>query len=297
MSLFCTVNSRIGWSDAYVGHGVGPVLGLLVVCFLILVGIVAVAVGKEEGCHGSHFAGIGIWMVAALLLQGLPHTATGIQFIPLPPWSYTAWIPRIISAASWLSFLVGLHPAYYKPEKVLWKDAVAATFVALGLNVLLSFADTTDAAAPIAERSSVIASCHEKIARWEMLLKERSSTLEKLSADKEALVARVRSLGCRTKHELMANSVGCTLAHELEQLTRQIAQTQTETKTIEATVERAQSALRCIEREALLKEHGMSNEELARASQIDHELQDKLPGPTPGSEVQMDKLLDDVLPK
>ena len=64
------------------------------------------------------------------------------------------------------------------------------------------------------------------------------------------------------KRELMANGVGCTLAHELEQLSRQIAQTQTEGKTIEATVERALSALRSIERQAMVEEHGMSDEEL-----------------------------------
>ena len=63
-------------------------------------------------------------------------------------------------------------------------------------------------------------------------------------------------------------------------------------------MERAQSALRCIEREAMVKEHGMSDEEFARVSQIDHELQEELRkmtgGPTPGSEVQLDKLLDEV---
>ena len=44
----------------------------------------------------------------------------------------------------------------------------------------------------------------------------------------------------------------------------------------------------------------MSDEEFAQVSQIDHELQEELQkrnGPTPGSEVQLDKLLDGVLPK
>ena len=67
---------------------------------------------------------------------------------------------------------------------------------------------------------------------------------------------------------------------------------------IEATVERAQSMLRCVEREAMVK--GVSDDEFARVSQIDHELQEELRkmtgGPTPGSEVRTDKLLDEVLP-
>jgi hypothetical protein len=96
----------------------------------------------------------------------------------------------------------------------------------------------------------------------------------------------------------MANPVGCTLAHELEQLSRQITRLRTETETIEATVERAQSMLRCIERESLVK--GPSDDEFARVSQIDHELQEELRkmtgGPTPGSEVRTDKLLDELFP-
>ena len=54
--------------------------------------------GSRGRQHGSLFAGLVIWLVAGLLLQGLPHTDTGIQFIPLLPWSYSGWIARIISA-------------------------------------------------------------------------------------------------------------------------------------------------------------------------------------------------------
>jgi hypothetical protein len=192
--------------------------------------------------------------------------------------------------------LLGFLPAF-SPEKEHWQGAVAAIFVAFSMNALLSFASPVDAFATDG-RSSAITSCQEKIARWETLRKERLETLEKLSSDKEMLVTRIKGLGCHTKQELMAHSVGCTLAHELEQLSRQIAHLQSETDTMEATVERAQSMLRCIEREAMLKEHGMSDEEFARVSQIDHELQEELQkitgGPTPGSEVQLDRLLDEV---
>ena len=294
-TLFCMLNSRIGWPWEYFGNGVGPVFGFLAVCFLIFVGFAALAAGVDE--KGCLFAGLGIWLLAGLVLQGLPHTENGIQFIPLLPWFYSGWIARIISAASWLMLLLGILCGV-SPEKEHWKGAVAAILFALSMNALLSFASPADATAPIATdgRSSVFTSCHEKIARWETLRKERSGTLAKLSSDKEMLVARIRSLGCQTKRELMAHSVGCTLAKELEQLSRQIAQLQSETNTIEATVERAQSTLRCIERQAMVK--GFSNEEFARVAQIDHELQEELrtrTGPTPGSEVQLDKLLDEVL--
>jgi hypothetical protein len=295
--LVCTVNTRIGWPWEYFGNGVGPVFGFLAVCFLIFVGFAALAASTGEDEHGSFFAGFVIWLVAGLLLQGLPHTDTGIQFIPLLPWCYSGWIARIISTVCWLTFLIGVLTAF-SPSKEHWKGAVAAILVALGLNALLSFASPADVTAPIATdgRSSVITSCQEKIACWEAIQKERSETLEKLTSEKETLVARIKSLGCQTKKELMSHPVGCTLANELEQLSRQMAHFQTETGTIEATVERAQSVLRCIEREAMVKGH--SDEEFSRLSQIDHELQEELRkmtgGPTLGSEVRTDKLLDEV---
>ena len=288
--LVCTINTRIGWPWEYL-TGVGPVFGFLAVCFLILVGFAALAAGEDE--HGSNFAGLVIWLVAGLLLQALPHTDTGIQFIPLLPWCYSGWIARIISVASWLALVLGCLAAL-SSNKNDWKGAVTAILVGLGLNALLSFASPENSV--VASGPSVITSCQEKIARWEAIQKERSETLEKLTSEKETLVARIKSLGCQTKKELMSHPVGCTLANELEQLSRQMAHFQTETGTIEATVERAQSVLRCIEREAMVKGH--SDEEFSRLSQIDHELQEELRkmtgGPTLGSEVRTDKLLDEV---
>ena len=117
-------------------------------------------------------------------------------------------------------------------------------------------------------------------------------------ADKEMLVTHIKGLGCRTKRELMVHSIGCTLASELEQLSRQIASLQGEVEAIEVVLERAQSVQRSVERQALLKEHGLSDAKFARLSQIDHELQEelrKIIATVPGTEVQIDKLLDGLL--
>jgi hypothetical protein len=131
-----------------------------------------------------------------------------------------------------------------------------------------------------------------------MLRKDRAKVLEKLLADKETVVARIKGLGCRSKRELMAHSIGRTLAAELEHLSRQIASLQREVEAIEAVLEQAQSVQRSVERQAMLKDHGLSDAEFARLSQIDHELQEelgKISAPVPGSEVQMDKLLEGLL--
>ena len=299
-TLICAMNTRIGWPWEYVGQGVGPVFGLLAVCFLILVGFAALAAGTKD--HSAILGGLAVWLVAGFLLQGLPHTASGIQVIPLPPWFYSGWIPRIFSAVCWIALILGCLAALSSNEND-WQGAVIAILIGLGMNTLLSCADPANTTAAIATdgRSSVLTSCREKIARWETLRKERSDTLARLSADKELLVVRIRSLGCQTKRELMAHHVGCTLAGELEQLSRQIAQLQSESETTDSALEKAQSALRCIERQAMLEGHNLSDEEFARLAQIDHELQEELRkmtgGPTPDSEVQMDKLLDEVFPR
>jgi hypothetical protein len=291
-TLFCMLNSRIGWPWEYFGQGVGPVFGFLAVYFLMFLGFAALAAGTEE--HGCLFAGLAIWLVAGFVLQGLPHTESGIQVIPLPPWSYSAWIARIISAVCWMALVLGCLAAL-SSNKNDWPGAVAAILVGLSMNaLLLSFASPADAVTTVTDgRSSVVTSCREKIAQWETLRRERSETLEKLSSDKEMLATRIRSLRCQTKRELMSHRVGRTLAGELEQLSRQIAQLQTETDTIEATVERAQSMLRCTERQAMLKD--LSDEEFARMSQMVHELEEGLRNPSPASEIQTDKLLDEVL--
>ena len=295
-TLLCTLNSRIGWSEAYVGHGVGPVLGLLVVCVLIFVGIVAVAVGKEEGCHGSQFAGIGFWLVAGLLLQGLPHVATGIQFVPLLPWCYSAWIPRIVSAASWLTFLIGILAG----TKERWKEASAAVLIAFGLNALLSFADMAHTTAPI-ESSSVIASCRDKIAQCDKLRSQRAAALERLLSEKETLVGRIKAVGAKSKKELMAQPLGRTLVAELEQLSRQIGQLRSEIDAIDSVVERGQSSLRCLEREALVHEAKSTDEEYKQLCDADHTLVEELRrvagDKTPGSDVNLDKLLNEIILK
>ena len=82
------------------------------VCFLILVGFAAVAAGTDEDRTGASLPVLGFGWWLAFLLQALPHTATGIQFIPLLPWCYSGWIPRIISAVAWLTFLIGVFAAF-----------------------------------------------------------------------------------------------------------------------------------------------------------------------------------------
>jgi hypothetical protein len=283
-------NTRIGWPGAYSDHG----FLALVVLGLIGLGILVLIASVGEGCRESLVAGVLFLLVAGLLLQVLPHTASGVQFVPLFPWQYDTSLARIISGACWLC-IVFVCLCVFSNVKGDWPAAGGATLIVLGLNVLLSFAGPADAPQ---QPSSVITSFRENVAQCEKLKTARSEALEKLQADKETLVTRIKGLGRRTKRELMAHSIGRTLVSELEHLSRQIASLQREVEAIEAVLEQAQSVQRSVERQAMLNDHGLSDAEFARLSQIDHELQEevrKISAPVPGAEVQMDKLLDCVL--
>ena len=301
--LTCTLsgcNTKIGWPWDYWQSGIFAIIGFLVVYGVIFVGLVGLGASIASQDRDALISGVGLLLVAALLLQALPHTASGIQLVPLFPWYFDGWLAKIISSMCWLALVLGCL-ASFSPSKSDWKGAAIKFVVVLGLNVLLSFAgppDVTTADAP-QQPPSVLTSFRGKVAQCETLRKERSEALEKLLSDKEALVARIKGLGCRTKQELMAHRIGSTLATELEQLSRQIASLQSETEAVEAVLERAQSVQRSVERQVMLKGHGILSEtEFAQLSQIDHELQEelrKIIAPVPGTEVQMDKLLDGVL--
>ena len=133
LALLCFVpgcNTRIGSPMEYGQHGCLPVVGFLIICLFILVAFSA-SVGKRNPT--SYRIGIVIWLLTGLVLQALPHTAGGIQVIPLPPWSYTGWIARIISTACWLMFVIGILDSL-SPVKEHWKGAAEAFVVAVGLN-------------------------------------------------------------------------------------------------------------------------------------------------------------------
>ena len=262
----------------------------LAVLGLIVVGVLGMAVALSRPTHGQVIAAMTIIVVAGLLLQVLPHTEGGVQFIPLPPWHYAGWIPRIVSVACWLCFIFAVLCTCSTVDTD-WRPAAGATLIALTLNVLLSFAGP-----PTEQDRPTIVSWREKIERWEAIRNERSEALEKLLADREELVGRIKALGFRTKRELMANGVGHTLATELEQLSRQIAVLQGEKDAIDTALERAKSALRSIERQGLLHGVGSSTEQLCETDRaLEADLHRIAGEQTPGHEVQLDRLLGEVL--
>lgn len=309
--LTCTLsgcsemNTRIGLPWTYWSHGFWPVIGCLGILLLLLMGMAAVICssdGRTKGDQvGMFLLGFGVFLVAGLILQAFPPSTSGIQYVPLPPWNYAGWIPWIISVACWLCITLGCLTAF-SSHKRDWEGAAISIFTAFCLNALLSFYTPSDATIPetVAVSSSVVTSYKDKLTQLDTLKEHKTEALGRLVSDRESLVARIRGLGVQSKRELMAHSVGRTLAEELEQVSRQISTLRNDKEALEATLERANSMLRCVERQIMLKNHGLSSkEEYARLSKIDHELQEALRtmtgARTPDSEVNVDKMLDGVL--
>lgn len=320
--LLCTcsgcgrVNTTIGWPWVYWQHGLLPVVGFLAVCGLVFAGTMAsIGLGTtaKVDCD-DQFALMGIGaalLLAGLLLQALPHTKSGIQFLPLPPWYYASWIATIFSGVCWLVLVLGSLNAF-SSVKEDWSGTAVCLLVALGINVLLSFATVgvnpanvatiqSPPAPNIAEQSQHIESGQDQIAQWERRKDEQAKVLARLLSDKETLVARIGSLGARDKRELMAQEIGRTLMTEFEELARQIATVRQEVEAIEAVTERAKSRIRSLEREALLRGTKVTDEEYRKMCGTDHALAEELRRrageKVPGSEIRMDKLLDEVFSK
>jgi hypothetical protein len=283
--LVAQMNTRLGFPGIH--YGLWASIGVLAVYGLVVIGCAAIATApsnSEEGKRSEIVFGVSVLMIAALLLQALPHVESGIQFIPLLPWIYTSWLARIFSAFLWFFIVYGCLLTC-SSEKRDWEGAGQWMILALGLNAVLSFATP---ATTVAENNPVLS---DPIAQWERLRDSQRDALEKLMADKEELLNRIRNLGATNKKELMANPVGRMLVEELEQLCQLINTAKNEVNVVETAIERAKSHRRSIERRTMLS--GITNKEYEQMSNLHHTLAEERRQP-PGSEIQRDKLLNEL---
>jgi hypothetical protein len=280
------VNTKIGMPWVYWEHGFLALVGFLAVCVLIFYGLCFV-IGPEQA-PGEILAGVMFWLVAGFLLQALPYNNSGIQFVPLPPWYYSSWMPWIVSVTCWLALIIGwgLNCSSTKADR---DTAVAAILIALGLNALLSFAEPMGSTRSTTNIAS-IESC-PATDQWEAKKQQQTELLNRLSSEKDRLETRIRNLGIKTKKELMKDPIARPLVEELEQLISQIGKVQSNVSAIVS----VQSKLRTLEREKSLN-NGLSSEELTNISeQLKVEILNRADDPLPSSVMQRDKLLDGLI--
>jgi len=290
MSGCSQINTKIGMPWIYWEQGILAVVGFLAVCVLIFLGFCVILAIQEDNI-GDFVVGIILWIVAGLLLQALPHTESGIQFIPFPPWYYSGWIAWIISAACWLAMILGCQLGFC--SRNVDRACTANTFfIALALNGCLSFCSPSNVASMTTPNVASIESCENKTEQWEKNKQQQSELLKKLTHEKEMLESRIKNLGIRTKKELMDHPIAGPLVEELEQLIQQIAKVQNNIVAVESVL----SKLRSIEREKALNNAGLSAEELANISQkLKVEILNKSDDQLPYSAVQRDKMLNGLI--
>ena len=287
MSGYNSMNTKIGWPSVYWEHGFLAIVGYLAVCALFLLGVLMVLVSDKKEFSEAYFLAITFWLGAGFLLQLLPQVDGGIQLIPLPPWYYSGWIAWIISAACWLCIVIGYLCILNLVEHD-WETTGLVLIFAIVLNGCLSFCSSSVVAEPKIENVA----CQDKIAQWEEIKQQHSDLLRKLSNDKEMLETRIKSLGAKTKRELMDHPIARPLVEELEQLTHQIAKVQNKI----AAIESVQSELRSLEREKSLNNSGLSEEKLSEVSRKQKEqLLNASDDQTPDSPLQRDKILDGLI--
>jgi hypothetical protein len=134
-----TINTKIGWPGTYWQHGPSAFLGSIAVWVLVGTAVVLMigACGRSEG--GPLFLTIALLVAAAVLLQSLPAAESGIQFIPLSPWSYSGLAAVCLSILCWLGIFLAALIAVLSSGLLGAPSAFsAAVLFSMACNLLLS---------------------------------------------------------------------------------------------------------------------------------------------------------------
>lgn len=99
-------NTKIAWPTQLRGADswtIGCYGAVWVLVLAAVVCMITTANRKEEG--GPLLSILAMLVADAILLQLLPHTESGFQFLPISPWSYSGWESFGISLLCWTAIL------------------------------------------------------------------------------------------------------------------------------------------------------------------------------------------------
>jgi len=133
------LNTKIGFPSTYRQHSPLAFLGSMAVCLLVGTAVVLLVatVGRTES--GPMLSLIGLLTLAAILLQALPASESGIQFIPLSPWAYSGLVAICLSILRWLGvFLAALIAILSSGLIGAPSGFSAAVLFSMGCSLLLS---------------------------------------------------------------------------------------------------------------------------------------------------------------
>jgi len=131
-------NTKIGWPTQLRGASSWAVGCYLAVWGLVFVAIVLMIGNLQRTEGGPLLSVIAMLGTAAILIQFLPHTESGIQFVPLSPWAYCGWESFFVSLFCWTAILgagfVVINGSSDSPQAF-----AILCLIALSLNALLSW--------------------------------------------------------------------------------------------------------------------------------------------------------------
>jgi hypothetical protein len=134
-------NTKIAWPTQLRGADswtIGCYGAVWVLVLAAVVCMITTANRKEEG--GPLLSILAMLVAAAVLLQLLPHTSSGIQFLPISPWSYSGWESFGISLIFWTAILFA---GYVVVDRSPDSPQVFAILClsAMSLNAILSWSE------------------------------------------------------------------------------------------------------------------------------------------------------------
>ena len=277
-----SINTKLGWPTTDWHGGFWSILGFLLVSMLLAGAIkLAITTANQTSNSNDAVAGIAIlFIVAAVVLQMLPSTSSGLQIIPLAPWTYAGWFSFLISAAVWLLILVSVMVAASdSPDSATVFSALL--LIAMMGNLLLSFSESKESAT-----ISVVTNSMDKvdaddtptpyrneIEEWRSKASDLRLLLNQLLADRQRVTADISRLSDSPSYK----SVKAELLGERQELTEQTEVVEAELASVELAVVRAESRIRRLARHAAIHEgSNVSDSEFETMAQIQHELEEDL---------------------
>ncbi len=276
------INTNLGWPTTDWHGGFWSILGFLLVIVLLAVAIkIAITTANQTSNSNDTVAGIVIlFVVAAIVLQMLPATNSGLQIIPLTPWAYAGWLSFLISAAVWLLVLVSVLAASSdSPDSATVFSALL--LIAMTGNLLLSFSERKESAT-ISVATNLVEKVdsddtptpyRNEIEEWKSKASDLRLLLNQLLADRQRVTADISRLSDSPNYK----SVKTELLGERQELTGQVEVVEAELASVELTVIRAESRLRRLARHAAIHQgSNVSDSEFETMAQIQHELEEDL---------------------
>ena len=134
-----TFNTRIGWPSIYSEHGPSTFTGYLAVCMLVGTAVVLMIATVGRRTDGPLLSIVFLLVAAAVILRALPVAESGLQFIPLSPWSYSGLVPICLSILCWLGLLLAAFNAILSSGLIGAPSGFsAAVLFSMGMDLLLS---------------------------------------------------------------------------------------------------------------------------------------------------------------